>query len=106
MDSREEIQAAKRMLETAERRLVDARTMHERLTRVIPEATQDFRPSLERALTSLTAVTPRLEADFNQAHDVLRTLAFVSGLDVSRISTRSGDGSPHGLRHYRRKTSR
>jgi len=86
MNSRKEIAQAKRLLETAERRLVDARTMRERLTRVIPGASDEFRPTLVRALSTLTAVTPRLEREFDQAFDALNALSFVADLDweVSR----------------------
>jgi hypothetical protein len=96
--------AAKKMLESAERRLVDVRVLRERLTHQL-DSSGTFRPTLEHALEGLIAVTPGLERDFNSAYDVLRSVCFVQGLDPSRLQTRAW-GSPRGPRRYRDKSPR
>lgn len=99
MNRRADLAAAKKMLETAERKLVDVRVLRERLTLQLPNSSDEFRPALKHALDGLRAVTPRLEADFNSAHDALRALAFIQGIDADRITTRSLDSPPRGPRH-------
>lgn len=96
------VQQAKRELEAAERRLVDVRFLRDRLTRALPEASSEFRPTLEDALARLVAVTPRLEREFDQSFDCLRALAFLHGLNPERTVTRSVDWH-RGPRKYREK---
>jgi hypothetical protein len=97
MTPREELSRAKRTLETAERKLTDARFLRERLQRVLLSASDDMRPSLENALSNLTAAQPRLEAEFDACFDCLRAIAFVAGLDPDRMQIRSLD-APKGPR--------
>lgn len=82
MTSREAVTKAKKQLDAAERKLVDVRFLCSRITRALPEASDKFRPTLEDTLSRLTAATPRLESEFDQAYDVLRSLSFVARLDA------------------------
>lgn len=105
MTSHRAISNAKHALEKAERKLIDARNMREKLTLQLPKAPVELQPVLRHALDGLIAATPRLEEQFGSAHDVLRALTFVRGLDGERISIRSA-GTSHAARRYVDKRSR